>query len=115
MNITKYGHCCLLIEIDELRILTDPGSYTVDKSQEAQNIDLILITHEHGDHLHIPSIQGVLAKNPNAHIVTNQSVLNILEKEGIGKGISFNVSHGQSMNIKGILIEGFGTLHAEIY
>lgn len=27
MNITKFGHCCLLVEVDGMCILTEPGSY----------------------------------------------------------------------------------------
>ncbi len=114
MNITKYGHCCLLIDIEGVRILTDPGSYSTLQS-EARDVDVVLITHEHPDHLHVDSLKGVLEKNSNAQIVTNASVMKILEKEGIDAGICHTVSDGESIKIKGILIEGMGTLHAEIY
>ena len=38
MNITKLGHCCLLIEEKGLRILTDPGAYSTGQN-EIKNID----------------------------------------------------------------------------
>ncbi|MBI2052837.1 MAG: MBL fold metallo-hydrolase, partial [Candidatus Ryanbacteria bacterium] len=28
MKITKFGHCCLLIKENGVRILTDPGTYS---------------------------------------------------------------------------------------
>ena len=59
MKIKKLGHCCLVIETNGKRIMTDPGSFT-DKQTEEQNIDLILITHEHSDHFHIESLKKVL-------------------------------------------------------
>lgn len=43
MKITKFGHCCLLIEEHLLRILTDPGNYNT--TPDVENIDIILITH----------------------------------------------------------------------
>jgi len=48
MTLTKLGHCCLIIEDQGLRILTDPGEYTILQNQ-VKDIDLILITHEHAD------------------------------------------------------------------
>ncbi|MEK6878040.1 MAG: MBL fold metallo-hydrolase [Nanoarchaeota archaeon] len=61
MNITKYGHCCLLIDINGVRILTDPGNYST-MQDTAENVDFILITHEHSDHLHIDSVKTILKK-----------------------------------------------------
>lgn len=82
MKIKKIGHCCLIIETNGLKIMTDPGSYTTLQEEE-EGIDFILITHEHGDHVHVESLKKVLVNNPNAKIITNTSVKNILDKEGI--------------------------------
>lgn len=110
MIIKKLGHCCLIIEIDGIRILTDPGILSTAQN-EARDIDLILITHEHADHLHIESVKIILGNNPGASIITNLSVGKILGKEGIAYE---KVEHGESIT-KGVLIEGFGNEHAEIY
>jgi L-ascorbate metabolism protein UlaG (beta-lactamase superfamily) len=111
MLIKKLGHCCLLIKLPNLTILTDPGSYSTLQN-EVKGIDLILITHEHGDHLHIESLKKVLMHNPDAKIITNVSVGKLLDVENISYSI---ISDGQSTTIENILIEGFGTLHEEIY
>lgn len=111
MKITKLGHCCLIIEIGGLRILTDPGNYSTGQNA-VQNIDVILITHEHADHLHLESLIKVLKNNPNAQIITNQGVSVLLDKEKIRYQI---VGHSQQIIIKNILIEGFGKDHAIIY
>lgn len=111
MHITKLGHCCLLIKEGELTILTDPGTYS-----EAQNtlsgIDLILITHEHADHFHIDSLKIVLKNNPEAKIHTVRGVATLLDKDGISYTL---LDHGQSVLEKGVLIEGFGKQHADMY
>lgn len=73
MKITKFGHCCLLIEENGVRILTDPGTYSTQQS-EVKNIDFVLITHEHSDHFHIDSLKALLKNNPQAKVITNKSV-----------------------------------------
>lgn len=111
MKIKKIGHCCLIIETKGVRIMTDPGSFTTAQDQE-KNIDIIAITHEHGDHFHIESVKNVLANNPQAKIITNSAVGKLLDAEGIAYEI---LEHGGTATLHDILFEGFGEKHAEIY
>jgi len=111
MKITKFGHCCLLIEEQGVRILTDPGEWTVAQNQ-VKNIDLVLITHEHSDHLHVDSLKTVLANNPQVKVFCNSSVGKIIDQEGIGHEL---LEHGQAKEHKGLVIEGHGENHAIIY
>ena len=112
MKIKKIGHCCLLIEEKGIRILTDPGSYTVAEQKTLNNINIILITHEHADHIHIESLKEILAQNGEAKIFTNKGVGTILDKEGIMYTL---LEHGQSIHFKGIKIDGIGEYHALMY
>lgn len=108
MKITKFGHSCLLIEENGIRILIDPGSYSTQQSQ-VKNIDLVLITHEHEDHLYIDSLKLLLKNNLQAKVITNKSVGAFLQKEDIIFSI---VESGVSFNLGEVLIEGFGNEHA---
>lgn len=111
MKITKLGHCCLIIEIDGVRFLTDPGNYTTAQD-EATNIDAIVISHEHTDHLHVESLKAVLANNPKAQVITNSSVGKILDQEGISY---ICIANGDSMKLNGADISGHGLKHAPIF
>jgi L-ascorbate metabolism protein UlaG (beta-lactamase superfamily) len=111
MKITKIGHCCLLIEEKGVRILTDPGTYSTAQN-EIKGIDLILITHEHADHLHIDSLKQVLKNNPQSKIITNKGVAVLLDKEEINYSL---IEDNQKLTFNNILIEGFGKKHAEMY
>ncbi|MBI4163568.1 MAG: MBL fold metallo-hydrolase [Candidatus Aenigmarchaeota archaeon] len=111
MKITKLGHCCLLIKEKGVKILTDPGIYSTDQIR-VRNLDVILITHEHTDHLHIDSLKTVLKNNSTAKVYTNRGVGKILDKEGIKYDL---LENKQSVLIDNVLIEGFGEKHAEIY
>jgi L-ascorbate metabolism protein UlaG (beta-lactamase superfamily) len=111
MKITKFGHCCLLLEVDGARLLTDPGTLSSGK-EAATGIDAIVITHEHADHFHIDSVRAILANNPSAIVITNAAVGALLGKENIAFTV---VGDGQSTQVKGVKIEGFGHDHAPVY
>lgn len=110
MRVTKFGHCCLLLEEEGIRLLTDPGNYS--ETPDVSNIDVILLTHEHQDHLHIPSIKKILEKNPVARIMTNAGVGKILAGEGIAHEI---IDAGKEMLVNGVSVQRFGSEHACIH
>jgi L-ascorbate metabolism protein UlaG (beta-lactamase superfamily) len=111
MTITKLGHCCLVVEVDGIRILTDPGAWTTAQAT-VRDIDVILITHEHADHLHIDSLRTVLTNNPRATVFTNRGVGAILEREHLSYQL---LEDTQSVLVKGTAIQGHGEKHAPIY
>jgi L-ascorbate metabolism protein UlaG (beta-lactamase superfamily) len=102
----------MIVEEAGARFLFDPGNFTEDKSGDASGIDAVIITHEHQDHFHLPSIRTVLEKNPSAQVIGNAAVQQLLAKEGIESAV---VGDGGSTSVKDVLIEGFGKDHATIY
>ena len=110
MRITKFGHCCLLIQEKDLCILTDPGDY--NDTPDVSGIDLILLTHEHKDHLYIPSLQKILEKNSGVRIITHQSVGAILDAEKIPHTL---LGDKKEIIFKDVAISSFGTTHACIH
>lgn len=111
MKITKFGQCCLLIELAGKRILTDPGRFTTAQN-DLLDLDLILITHEHADHLHSASLEAIMRNNPNALIITNASVGGILEKLGF---VYDTLAERTPTSVQGITIEAVPGQHAEIF
>ena len=111
MKITKIGHCCLLIEAKDLRILTDPGAFTSEQNT-ITDIDLVLITHEHADHLHVDSLKTILKNNPSAKVVTNTAVVHVLEAENIACTL---LNDHETLTMNGLVVEAFEATHAVIY
>jgi L-ascorbate metabolism protein UlaG (beta-lactamase superfamily) len=111
IKIKKLGHCCLLIKTSGLTILTDSGNFSTEQDV-VTGIDLVLITHEHADHLHVDSLKSVLKNNPKAEVITNTSVGKILDAENIKYKI---VENGQVFDFSEILIESFDGKHEEIF
>ncbi len=113
MKIKKLGHCCLVIEIDGKRIMTDPSNFDYGgESTSERDISLVLITHEHADHLHIETLKQILQDNPEAKVITNTSVGRLLTEAGIS---FIKVEDGENYDFNGIAIQGFGNKHAQIY
>jgi L-ascorbate metabolism protein UlaG (beta-lactamase superfamily) len=114
MKITKFGHCCLLIEEKGLRILTDPGNLST-LQDNSKNIHAVLITHEHADHLHIDSLKKIIANQGDKGLVifANKSVAKQLDQSSIP--FYQLIEDGQKIDFKGLLIEGIEGKHEEIY
>jgi L-ascorbate metabolism protein UlaG (beta-lactamase superfamily) len=111
MTITKFGHCCLLLEIAGKRILTDPGRFSTEQNN-LTNIDIILITHEHADHYHSESVAKILIGNPNAVVVTNTSVATLLES----LNVRVVILDGRTEDcVQGVELAAYDGEHVEIF
>lgn len=112
MKIRKIGHCCLVIETAAgKRVMTDPGSFSAGQADE-RGIDLVLVTHEHGDHLHVESLRAVLAGNPGAAVVSNSAVGKILAAEGIAHQV---LEGAAAAEVAGVSLEAHDARHEEIF
>jgi L-ascorbate metabolism protein UlaG (beta-lactamase superfamily) len=110
MRITKLGHCCMLIEENGVRILTDPGMFSTAQDT-VKNVHAVLITHEHYDHLHVESVKRIRANNPGVTIFTNKAVGKILDEHTIPHTL---LIEGKMM-CNGVVLEAFDGPHAPIH
>jgi L-ascorbate metabolism protein UlaG (beta-lactamase superfamily) len=93
-----------------VRILTDPGNY--NDTPDVEDIDAILISHEHPDHCHVDSLKEILARNPQARIVTHAGVGKILDEQDIAYTL---ISDTEEIVVKDVTVQSFGTEHACIH
>lgn len=117
-NITYIGHATLLIEINGVRLLTDPilsrrisgflrRHHLIPHAGEMGEIDAVLLSHMHHDHLHIPSLQLVGRKT---HIVAPTGTATFLRRKGFGNVTELAV--GQRTWIGSVSIEATYAVHA---
>lgn len=61
MKIVKFPQSCLLVETNNKKILIDPGKIKYNDSYFNiwNNVDIILITHKHGDHCNNDVLKGI--------------------------------------------------------
>ncbi|RYF99288.1 MAG: MBL fold metallo-hydrolase, partial [Chitinophagaceae bacterium] len=113
-EIIWFGHSSYLIKIGDKRILVDPvfsktpspfsfiGSKAFPgtdfvKADQFKNIDILLITHDHYDHLDYQSILKIVANVDK--IVTSIGVGSHLERWGISTGKINEVHWNQSIEV----------------
>lgn len=88
MKITKHAQSCFLIETMSARILIDPGEYVFGKeglkADDFQDIDVVLITHEHYDHLDMENLK-IIIKNNHPQIFSTHKVLEMISSEIPGR------------------------------
>lgn len=77
MRLTKLGHACLLVEVEDARLLIDPGTFSHGFAA-LRGLTGILITHQHGDHLDPARIQAVAEANPDAAVVADPASAELL-------------------------------------
>lgn len=112
ITITKIDHCCLVVAIDGVTILTDPGMYSWQEQSVMTGIDAVLITHEHGDHYHGDSVKAIVKNNPKVRIITNSGV----GRQLAAIGVAYEKVEGRDKTaVGGVSVESFDCRHEEIY
>jgi L-ascorbate metabolism protein UlaG (beta-lactamase superfamily) len=88
VEVTWVGHATALLDIDGYRVITDPlmtarvahlRRRRPLPSPDVHDVDLILLSHVHVDHLHLRSLQRL---RPTAKVLTPQGSARLLRKVG---------------------------------
>lgn len=110
MRLTHLGHACLLVETGGQRILIDPGVYSpgiVDVTE----LDVILVTHQHADHVDLQRLPTVLAANPQARLYAEPQAAAVMAEAGIG---SEHTTAGEELSFGRVRVMPVGEKHALI-
>ena len=111
MRITHLGHSCLLLEYDDARILVDPGVFSTDLDF-VEDLDAIVVTHQHPDHVDVDRLPALLAASPGARLLVEPQTVELLAAAGI-TGTAF--AAGDATAIGSVTISGVGGEHAVIH
>ena len=68
MRLTKHVHACVEIDHGEGHLLIDPGSFTTGVHDLIGATNVILITHQHGDHVDSEAVTAALAARPELRV-----------------------------------------------
>lgn len=109
--LTKLEHSSILLNHKGKNILFDPGNFS-KQNNNLHNIDILLITHSHGDHLNLENIKYVHEHTNNLQIITNSEVAGQIKDLKIKTHIIENTN---SINVDGIEITAHDNKHEEIY
>ena len=111
MQITHFGHACVLVETGSARLLIDPGSFSAG-FENARELDAILITHQHPDHLDFSRVPALLDANPDAQLVTDPGSAEMIRERDLPVT---EVRPGNAMDINDTIVNVVGGEHAVIH
>lgn len=107
MLITHLGHSTVLVETGQTRILIDPGNFST-AWHDLEDLDVIVVTHAHPDHIDPQWVPALLERNPAARfLVEPGATLGLQRAEAFPPGASLRI--GQTS------LAAVGGLHAVIH
>jgi L-ascorbate metabolism protein UlaG (beta-lactamase superfamily) len=110
MRVTKFSHSCVRIVHDGAVLVIDPGGFS--EAAALNDVDAILITHEHADHLDVDKLAEALDRRPEAVVYTHAEVA---AKLGALNGILRTVTAGDTFDAAGLEVRAYGGWHAVIH
>ena len=112
MELTHFGHSCLLAEFGVegggARLLFDPGNFS-HGFEGITGLSAILITHQHPDHADPQRLPALVAANPHAALYADPQTAELLG----GNWQPVNV--GDHLSVGDLTIRGVGGRHAVIH
>jgi L-ascorbate metabolism protein UlaG (beta-lactamase superfamily) len=115
MRITHLGHAAVLVETDDARVLIDPGNLS-DAWHNLTDLDGVLVTHQHPDHLDPDHIGALLAANAGATVLVEPSIIQQIADGAIPELPKVTAFSPDEQTVIGdVLITGVGGHHAVIH
>ncbi|OLF13293.1 MBL fold metallo-hydrolase [Actinophytocola xanthii] len=111
MRIVHHGHACVLVDTGSARLLFDPGTLSTG-FEELRDLDAILVTHQHFDHLDPERLPALVAVNPTAALVVDPGSVAEVEKLGL---TARQVLAGDTLTLGGASVAVLGGEHAVIH
>jgi L-ascorbate metabolism protein UlaG (beta-lactamase superfamily) len=114
MLLTKYGHSCVRIDDGDRRLAIDPGVFS-EVPTALDELDAVLITHEHPDHVDPDRLAAAARANPDLRIWAPKAVTDQLSRlPELAERLN-PVGPGEEFSAGGLAVRTFGGQHALIH
>jgi L-ascorbate metabolism protein UlaG (beta-lactamase superfamily) len=116
LRLTYTGHSTVLIELDGVRVLTDPllrkrvahlGRLADPPQPQDWNLDAVLISHMHWDHMDPPSLRMI---GHDTHIIAPAGAYTYLRRRGF-RNVS-QIGRDEQLHLNGVTITATLADHA---
>ena len=109
MEITHFGHSCLLLDTGTARLLIDPGTWS-EGFEDLTGLDAVLITHQHVDHVDGARLPALLSANRGVRLIVDSG--SAAELSGHDHEVA---TPGETLEVAGARVAVLGGDHAMIY
>lgn len=117
LKVTYIGHATVLVDMDGARLLTDPLLRNVvgllrrrgsgPRLDLLQNIDAVLVSHMHWDHLDLPSLSLI---GRNTRLIVPRGVAAMLRRRGFQQVTE--LAEWQSIEVRPLEVVGIPARHS---
>ncbi|MFD4674610.1 MBL fold metallo-hydrolase [Lentzea sp. NPDC058450] len=91
MQLVHFGHSCVLLDSGTTRVLIDPGAFS-SGFEDVTDLDAVLVTHQHLDHLDENRLPALLKANPQAQLIVDEGSAPKVENPTVARpGDTFKV------------------------
>lgn len=108
MELTHFGHSCLLADFGHTTVLFDPGNFS-HGFEGITSLSAIVITHQHPDHVDAARLPALCEANPGAALYADPQTA-----EQLGEPCKA-VHVGDELSVGGLTIRAVGGRHAVIH
>jgi L-ascorbate metabolism protein UlaG (beta-lactamase superfamily) len=112
MKLTHFGHAAVLVETDEgRRALFDPGTYS-SGFESLTDLDVILLTHAHPDHVDVARLAALREANPDAVLIANADAAGLADDARPSDRV---VVDAEPFEVAGVKVQPTGRVHGVIH
>lgn len=108
MQLTHFGHSCLLSDFGDTKLLFDPGNFS-HGFEGITGLSAIVITHQHPDHVDQARLPALIDANPDAALYADPQTAAQLG------GRCQPVRVGDELSVGNLTIRALGGRHAVIH
>ncbi|MGA8117391.1 MAG: MBL fold metallo-hydrolase [Actinocatenispora sp.] len=110
MKLIKYAHACVRLETGHGTVVLDPNSWI--EPTALAGADAVLVTHEHFDHVDVPTVAAAAKADPKLRIWAPAPVAEQLSEVA---GQVTAVGPGEAFTAAGVEVRTVGGVHATVH